>query len=96
MSKLQKGDYVLATKYSDGDPYDGYGVGYGFNEPTPEERAERSVDAIWSAHSEELQDALRKLTENAAVGGRRREGGRYRLSPEVRGHLRHQGRVTPY
>jgi len=39
--------------------------GYGFREPTPEERAEKSVDTIWSAHSEELQHALRKLTDNA-------------------------------
>lgn len=26
--ELQKGDYVLATKYADGDPYDGYAVGF--------------------------------------------------------------------
>lgn len=25
---MQKGDYVLATKYSDGDPGDGYAVGF--------------------------------------------------------------------
>ena len=25
---FQKGDYVLATKYSDGDPLDGYGIGF--------------------------------------------------------------------
>lgn len=25
---LRKGDYVLATKYRDGDPYDGYAVGF--------------------------------------------------------------------
>ena len=26
--KLAKGDYVLATKYSDGDPLDGYAIGF--------------------------------------------------------------------
>jgi hypothetical protein len=26
--RLTKGDYVLATKYRDGDPYDGYAVGF--------------------------------------------------------------------
>jgi hypothetical protein len=26
--KLVKGDYVLATKYRDGDPFDGYAVGF--------------------------------------------------------------------
>lgn len=28
MSALSKGDYVLATKYGDGDPFDGYAVGW--------------------------------------------------------------------
>ena len=28
MSKLEKGDYVLATKYSDGDPGDQWAVGF--------------------------------------------------------------------
>lgn len=45
-----------------------YGVaeeGFGAREPTPEEAAERTVDAIWSAHAQEIQDALSKLTETA-------------------------------
>ncbi len=28
MTKLKKGDYVLATKYADGDPRDHWGVGF--------------------------------------------------------------------
>lgn len=28
MKPLVKGDYVLATKYRDGDPFDGYAVGF--------------------------------------------------------------------
>lgn len=28
MTPLKKGDYVLATKYSDGDPWDGYAIGF--------------------------------------------------------------------
>lgn len=28
MSLVEKGDYVLGTKYRDGDPYDGYAVGF--------------------------------------------------------------------
>lgn len=28
MRELTKGDYVLATKYRDGDPFDGYAVGF--------------------------------------------------------------------
>lgn len=28
MNKFKKGDYVLGTKYSDGDPHDGWAVGF--------------------------------------------------------------------
>jgi hypothetical protein len=38
---------------------------YSVQEASPEEQAARCVDAIWSAHAEEMERAMRKLTEGA-------------------------------
>lgn len=39
--------------------------GYTIQEVSPEDEADRSIEAIWATHSQEVNEAIRKMTIGA-------------------------------